>query len=292
VRGIEAGAKALGWKSKVMPLSNTDPGSSLDAAIAEKPDFIGMSGIPAAAIKSQLAKAAAAGIPVVSCGTTDPASADGYAAECQGTLVPMAEYLSRWIAADSNGEANVLAVTLPQFPALVSETEWFKSPAFRQICQNCSFDELGVTGEDLAEGKTGAKLVGYLQTHPEIDYVVFTVGDLATGVLPELKTAGISPSDVKLTAAVENEEVQAAIAKGEFSAATTSPNAYLGMTQIDAMARLSLDGKLSKQYQESIYNSMPTWVVDSPEAAEALGGELWEGPEGFERQFEALWGVH
>jgi len=95
VPGIEGGATALGWKSRVMPLSNTDPGSSLDAAIAESPDFIAMSGIPVAAIKSQLKKAAAAGIPVVSCGTTDRPSTDGYAAECQGTLVRRPNGLDR-----------------------------------------------------------------------------------------------------------------------------------------------------------------------------------------------------
>ena len=148
-----------------------------------------------------------------------------------------------------------------------------------------------MTTEDLAEGKVGTQLVGYLQSHPDVDYVVFTVGDLATGVLPGLKSAGISPSDVKLLAAVENAEVQEAIKNGDFSAATTSPNAYLGMTEIDAMARLALDGELSGAYQESIYNEMPTWVVDSPEAVKQLGGELWEGPENFEQQFEELWGV-
>jgi hypothetical protein len=40
--------------------------------------------------------------------------------------------------------------------------------------------------------------------------------------------------------------------------------------------------------------NMPTWVVDTPEAAEELlenSEGPWNGPQGFEEKFKELWGV-
>ena len=113
--GIQAGATALGWNSKVLVYKNADPGAGLQAAIQQHPNYIAITGIPTAAMKPQLAAAKTAGIPVLSCGTTDKPSPDGYAVECGGTLERDAQYLGSWVTRESGGKANVVAVSIPSF---------------------------------------------------------------------------------------------------------------------------------------------------------------------------------
>jgi hypothetical protein len=44
--------------------------------------------------------------------------------------------------------------------------------------------------------------------------------------------------------------------------------------------------------QEAEASVIPTWVVDTPEAAaELLPTEGWHGPDGFQDHFKELWGV-
>jgi len=288
---IEEAAEAIGWKARIMPLNNSDPGSSLSSAIAQKPDYIAMTGIPAAAMKPQLAEAAAKGIPVVSCGTTDPASPKGYQMECDGTLQPTAEYLGAWITNHSEGKAKVLGVSIPQFPALVSETEWLGSPGFEQMCPECGYEELAVTVEDLAQGVVGQKVIAYMQANPGIDYLYFTLGDLTIGVPEALKATGGEIGEATIVAALEDPFTIEGVIKGDVAATTPTPNEYMSWVMIDGLARISLEGKLSPEYQKNVYENIAVWVIDNPKAAESLPDNVWPGPENFQAQFKKLWGV-
>jgi ABC-type sugar transport system substrate-binding protein len=290
VGGIQQGAAALGWKSQVQVYKNSDPGAGLQQALQRKPDYIAITGIPAAAMKPELAAAAKAGIPVLSCGTTDQPAADGYSVECGGTLEHDAEYLGRWAINDSGGKAKVVAVSIPQFSALGTITDWFKKN-FKPMCSGCSFDELDVTVDDVGAGAVGQKIVGYLQSHPDVNYVLFTFADLSTGVAQTIKAAGLGDK-VKLIGAVENASVVKGVQTGTYKAWTLSPNEYMGMVMVDAAARLSVGQKLSQQYENSVYYN-PTWVLDAPQAAGQLGAtnDTWPGPANFVGQFKKLWHV-
>ena len=285
--GIQQGAAALGWNSKVLVYKNADPGAGLQSAIQQHPNYIAITGIPTAAMKPQLAAAKSAGIPVLSCGTTDKPSPDGYAIECGGSLERDAEYVGRWVTRDSGGKANVVAVSIPQFPALVTITDWFKHN-FSGMCSGCKFDELDVTVDDIGSGQVGSKIVAYLQAHPNVNYVLFTFADLATGVPQAIQSSGLA-HQVKLVGAVENEGIVKGV-PATYKAWTLSPNEYMGMVMVDAAARLSLGETLSPQYLDEIYHN-PTWVLDSGTEAKALAAtnNTWPGPTGYVEQFKKLW---
>jgi ABC-type sugar transport system substrate-binding protein len=250
-----------------------------------------MTGIPAAAMKPQLAEAAKKGIPVASCGTTDKAAPNGYAMECDGTLQPTAEYIGAWITNHSEGKGKILGVSIPQFPALVSETEWMTSPGFKEMCPQCSYEELAVTVEDLAQGSVGQKVVGVLQAHPEIDYVYATLGDLTVGVPEVLKSTGGALGEVTVVAALDDAFTVEGVANGKIAATTPTPNEYMSWVMIDGLARISLEGKLSPEYQKNVYENIATWVLDDPKLAESLPNQVWPGPENFQAQFRKLWGA-
>ena len=287
VPGVQAAAKALGWSAKVQVFKNANPGAGLQSAINERPDYIAITGIPAAALKPQLKAAAEADIPVISCATPDKPEPGGYAMQCGGSLEVDADYVGRWMVNDSGGDADMVAVTIPQFPVLNTETDWFKERLKGQ-CAGCSFDQLDVSVQDVGGGAVPQKVVAYLQSHPEVKYVYFTFNDLTRGVPAALRTAGLD-GKVKLVGAAGDASIMKEIGSTQ-SAWTIAPNVYSAWVMFDAMARLSVGESLSDEYASEVYTS-PTWVVDSAASAKLLEptGYDWYGPEGFEEQFKTLW---
>jgi ribose transport system substrate-binding protein len=289
VQGWKAATAALGWTANIEVFQPDAPGAALQQAISERPDYIAITGIPTAALKPQLAAAQQAGIPVISCATPDKPSPGGYAAECGGTLAGDAEDLARWAAHASNDNAKILAVTIPQYPVLNTETDWLKANLMG-LCSGCRFSELDVSVQDVAGGGVPQKVIAYLQSHPDTNYVYFTFNDLSRGVPAALRTAGLT-ANVKLIGAAGDASIMKQIGN-EQTAWTIAPNVYSAWVMVDAMARLSLGETLSPAYESAIYSS-PTWVVDSAQSAKVLAptGYDWYGPAGFDRQFKQLWHV-
>jgi len=287
VPGIQAATSALGWSAKTEVFKNAEPGSALQQAINEHPDYIAITGIPAAALKPQLAAATKVGIPVISCATPDKPSPGGYAVQCGGTLAPDADYVGRWAINDSGGNAHLVAVTIPQFPVLNTETDWLKANLER-LCSGCRFDQLNLTIDDVAGGAVSSKLIAFLQSHPDINYVYFTFNDLSRGVPDALKAAGFV-GKVKLIGAAGDAAIMKTIGRDQ-NAWTIAPNVYSAWVMVDAMARLATGQALSSDYTDKVYAS-PTWVVDSAGSAKRLAptGYDWYGPQGFQEKFKALW---
>ena len=58
---------------------------------------------------------------------------------------------------------------------------------------------------------------------------------------------------------------------------------------VDAALRLVDGGTVPDGYQQEM-QALPTYIVDTPEAAEQLAPAYdWEGPEGYQEQFKELW---
>ncbi len=76
--GVEAATEAAGWEFESLVFKASDPGGGIESAIQQSPDVIAITGIPSAAIESQLKAAAEAGIPVVTCspGPEEPSRED------------------------------------------------------------------------------------------------------------------------------------------------------------------------------------------------------------------------
>jgi ribose transport system substrate-binding protein len=290
VNGAKAATKALGWSTDFQVFKAAAPAAALSQAVARKPDYIFISGIPASVLKAPLAEAHAAKIPVFSAATPEEPSEEGFAYQVGGTLVPDAENIGKWIANDSGGKASIAAVTIPQFPVLNGETDWFKNE-FKQICPDCKYDQLDVTVDDVGAGAVPQKLTGYLQSHPDVNYVFFTFSDLGKGMGAVLKRSGLRDK-VKLTGCCGDSGNAQEIVKGDTDAWTIAPNEYSAYASYDAMARDSI-GMDYKANQDKVFGS-PSWVVDSADSANKYLKPTnfdWHGPEGFQDQFQRLWQV-
>jgi ribose transport system substrate-binding protein len=290
VNGAKQASKALGWNTRFQVFKNTAPAAALAEAVAQKPDYVFISGIPTAVLKAPLAQAHAAKIPVISAADPEKPSPTGFAYEVGGTLVPDAENVAKWIINDSGGKANILAVTIPQFPVLVGETTYLKNQV-PKLCPDCKYSELDVTVDDVGAGAVPQKLVGYLQAHPNVNYVFFTFNDLGKGMGKVLQRSGLRDK-VKLTGCCGDAGLAQEIAAGQTDAWTIAPNEYSSFAAYDAMARLSV-GEDPLKLEDKVFGS-PSWVVDSKAAVEKYlkpTGFDWHGPANYQSQFEKLWKV-
>ena len=147
---------------------------------------------------------------------------------------------------DSEGKANVGTVTIGEYPILTSEIEGIER-IFAE-CPECKLKTINVTAEEVGEGKVPAKVVAFLQTNPDIDYIEWTFSDLSTGVRPALEAAGLT--DKVTTVGVNaNPADLTELTKGEQAAWTMQPSKYGDWLTLDVAARLAL-GMPLEQYEK------------------------------------------
>ena len=290
---MEDAVNAAGWNLETVVFKATDPGGAIESAIQQSPDAIGITGIPSAAVEAQLASAAEAGIPVVTCspGPEDP-SPETYAAICSQTTQPDGENLALWAIKDSSGGANIVTVTIPSFPSLQTTVDGVHK-VVDEHCAGCSADELELTVEDLAGGQVASKLVAYLQSNPDTNYVLFNFADLEIGVPEALQAAGLRGQGEADRQRRRAAAVRGAGRGGGMDAAWVAyPAVYEGWQMVDSALRLVDGATLPDGYQEEL-SALPTYIVDTKEAAEELAPLYdWNGPAGYEEQFKELWLVN
>jgi ribose transport system substrate-binding protein len=287
-----AAAEALGWKVELITYTFAAPGAAFQQAIDSGVDYIATSGVALAQIEEQVALAEAQGIPIFECYSTDvPAGEENNLyAQCAGLLATdvVADTVSNWIIDDSGGDANVLMVTIRDFPILVAQEEAAQA-AFSERCPDCTTDVLSATIEDLGAGAVPQQVASYVQSNPDVDYIWFLFSNVSIGVSEALDSAGLLEGRNLVGTQAEVPQLQE-IVDGTNRAWSALPFEYAMWILVDQMARHAT-GVWSLE-QEAEASVIPTWVVDTPEAAaELLPTEGWHGPDGFQDHFKELWGV-
>jgi ribose transport system substrate-binding protein len=289
---FEAAIDALGWDSTIINYDFAAPGTAFQQAIDSGVDYIATSGVALAQIEEQVTAAKDAGIPIFECYSTDvPAGEENNLyAQCAGLLgtQAVADAMANWIIEDSGGDANILLVTIRDFPILVAQEDAVNT-AFAERCSGCTVDALSATIDDLGAGEIPQQVASYIQSNADVDYVWFLFSNVSLGVSDALSSAGLLEGRNLVGTQAELPQLQE-IAAGTNRAWTALPNAYSMWILVDQMARHATG--VWDIEQEKVASVLPTWVVATPEAAnELIPNEAWNGPEGFEDSFKELWGV-
>ncbi len=123
--GSKAATEALGWELIVISSKSADPGPAFQQAIDAGVDFIASSGEPLALYEEQAQAAKDAGIKILSCFDTElpePETTNIYTQCGDATFVEKTgPLMADWAIVDSQGAANVLIVSIPDFPVLVRD---------------------------------------------------------------------------------------------------------------------------------------------------------------------------
>ena len=292
--GYKAATAAIGWDLVVIPAKSTDPSAAFQQAIDAGADYITITGSPYATYKDQALAAAAKGISVFSCYSTDTPSVEAnMLTECGDTNLVggAAPLMADFAIVDSNSKANVLFVTINDFTVLKAEGVAFKSE-LNKNCPDCIYQELNVTLADLLAGKIPGAIASQLQANSKLNYLMYSFGDLPGGVADALKAAGLD-KQVKVIGGDWSKSDLPLLIDGTQLAWNADPKAYAAWLTIDAMARLATGTSPADLVKfERQFAGLQTFVLTDKTMAQQIfdaGGD-WM-PEGAPEAFKKLWGM-
>lgn len=184
---------AVRWKPQVFD-QGTAPqkiGAAWNQVVRLKPDGVMNIGIPKAAIANQLKKLEAADIPVVNAAVGDQPG-DGQVAILSGpeTATPVGASQADAIVAEVGDEANVVYHTSPEFPVTSVYKKGFVD-RMKELCSSCKVEDLDLSAAGAATGENVTKIVNYLRSHPDVNYLAGNDG-VMVGVPNGLRAAGLS----------------------------------------------------------------------------------------------------
>jgi ABC-type sugar transport system substrate-binding protein len=276
--------KNLGWTVKTIVFKTGQPQDAMTQAVnSPGVEYVNISGIPTSIIKPQLKVAAEKGIIVIKGedpGPAEPPTVPVAISNSLGNSELPAEGLMHWVINDSEGKANVVVIGLPEIPT-VQPTPKTAERVAEEECPECKVEELAVTGEELGAGTVPAKVIAYLQSHPETDYVWGAFGNLTLGVPQAIKTAGLAEKVKVITMnGIEPAEAEA-LKNGEIQAYNVAAQGEYSTMAADAIIR-SAEGL---PFPQKIYEEAPQSWLCTPETAEECK-EFETFPHGFLEQME------
>ena len=256
--GQAAGARLLGWKYETIQEGTgpEDPEQALNLAIAMKPSGIIYYTSPRQSMAAGLAKAKAAGIPIVTSATPDanPPAAPIIAQynDSAAQLAPIGVGLADYVAVNSNLNANVALVTLPVYSVLGAFDTSFQRE-LKATCSRCTITQVPQQLTDLGTN-TPSSIVNAIRRNPSINYVIFDCGCAAAGVTSALRAAGLNSvilgGEGPLTPSIK--EMQ----EGDNEVWGALPLESMGMGLIDTFARYFNGQSLSP-----IVTEPPQWQL-------------------------------
>jgi ribose transport system substrate-binding protein len=237
-QGVVQAAAALGWHTREIALTDT-PANYKESwqQIVQNPG----SGIaylpilPDATITPDLSQMKKAGVPVVA--ITDPNNPiPGVSAviDSPSNLARQGEAEADWVIQDAGKPVKTVFVYDPSFVSIAAAYNGYHQ-GLTKYCPKCSATVLKVNAAQIGPA-LAQQVVSYLQSNPDVGYVVFGLGDYATGVPAALRSAGIA-NQVKVVVRGATTTNLADLKSGGIAAAFTDETYEAGWRAVDAILR-------------------------------------------------------
>ena len=279
-------AADLGWKYKDLQ-SGTTPASqqaAMASAIQLNPAGILTSGIPNSTLTTQLALATSKGIWVNS--SADTSSPVGAMFDTSisnpAQLAQWGKMVAAYVVVQSNGKAVVQEFTLPIFPILVDFDTAFDA-AMKVWCPACKVTTTPQQGSAIGT-TTPQAVVSAVTRAPSTNWLIFDLGDLATGVSAALAAAGLHGLSIGgLTADTPN---IAGLKSGKEDVWTAYSLPIVAYRQVDSMAR-KFEG------MSTLIAALPTQLMTQQNVNSLVVDSQgnYVGVANFSSQFLTLWHV-
>jgi len=241
---VKSAADHLGVDVQIISTGATPDSitKAFNAGVAANPDGMVASTIPSVLWSKQAQQLKEKGIPVITnAASVSPKEADAVVAQFYDDKVTASVGVqdANFVIADSDGKAKTAYVFTPEFQGLFPQVNAYRDK-LKADCPDCSFERIDVKSTDVGKVIPG-RVVSYLQQHPDVKYVIFQYGDLATGVPQALKNAGIE--GVKLVSSGGGPVNYQYIQAGEQDRDLSLYLDVYGWQIMDAMARAMLGDK-------------------------------------------------
>lgn len=281
---IKEATDALGWN--LTTISNDGTPEKVKAAwqqiLRTKPDGVIYTATDRAIFDAELTQAAALGIEVVACCTTDPPDGEklDYVIGKPEHSKNVGRLLAAWVIEQSAGEGDAVYVDLSAFKILGTIRESFETTV-AELCPGCSTDKLDIPITALGKDVTD-RIVSYLRSHPNVKYVVLSVdGALGAGLPAGLKAAGLN--DIKVIGEGPDETTLQYIAGGQQSATVTFPYYEEMFSLVDALARKFAGVPMEEKVL------VPDWIVTADNLPTA--DKIFPVVADVKEQYFKLWAV-
>ena len=277
-------AADAGWKYKDLVTSTTPSAiqAAFNSAVQLNPAGIVITGIPKAALGPGLALATQKGIWVNTSGTTDQPSGALYNTSIASTsgTVQYGKEVAAYVVAQSDGKAVIQDFSLPEFPIVHVFDTAFEA-AVKQWCPSCKVTEHPQLSTDIGT-KTPQAVVSAVTRDPSTNWLIFDIGDLATGVNAALSAAGLHGLHIGGNAA-DLPQIQALKDKTQ--------DVWIGYT-LPIAAYRQVDSLIRKFEGTPILNAnLPSQLItqDSVGSIAADSTGHYVGVADFRDQFKKLW---
>lgn len=168
---------------------------AFQAAFDYQPDVLIQDAIDPATWTSQLNQFKDAGIPVVSWTIPNEPAADGISAVFNGgdTFRTVGRIMADYVIAKSEGTANAVIFYPPEYTVFTGLAEDFVDEVNTQ-CPGCTVEAVSAPASEIGS-QLPNRVVSFVQSNPDTDWVVGAFGSVLIGVPQALRAAGIDGID-------------------------------------------------------------------------------------------------
>ncbi len=281
---IKQGAADLGWTAEAIGTDGSPEQlqNAFETALRQGADGIILNAVNRDAVAKQIEKAEQQGVAFVTCCSIE-AEGDGILRNVAGkeNSARIGEKLAAQIVADSDGKADTLFVNISAFQILQALAGQIET-SYKDFCADCGYATLDIPAASLGKDAPD-RIVSYLRSHPQVNYVVLSVSNaLGAGLPAALKAAGLADK-VKLVGQSGDTLTFQDMAAGNIESVVPFDYYAVDYLMLDALAR-HFAGVPVEQAQP------PTWIVTPDNMpAEATEG-LFPVVESYRDEFNQLWG--
>jgi ABC-type sugar transport system substrate-binding protein len=191
---IKQGAADLGWTAETIGTDGSPEQlqNAFKTALRQGADGVIINAVNRASVAKQIEQAKKQGVAFVTSASVDEPG-DGILANIadKRNSGNIGEHLAAQIVADSNGKANTLFVNISAFQILKALGDQF-SGSYKKYCPDCKYDALDIPVTSLGKDAPD-RIVSYLRSHPQVNYVVLSVSNaLGAGLPAALRAAGLA----------------------------------------------------------------------------------------------------
>lgn len=234
-------APEIGWTAKAVTFDGSVEDLNRKAMDAiETSEIVQVDGIDPAAVQGPIKAAKAKGVLFEIASIAEaPESVPGFGATPYGgdTFAQIGELAAYNIMKSTNCKGSVAVFTLPT-PALKASAASLAA-TLKKECEDCKSSYTEIQFADIGSPAATNTVVSKLQSDASTNFAYFTLGDLAVGLGPALKQAGV---DVQVGGAIPNTQNLATLKQGDNAFWLALPQKTSAYIILDTAAR-ALDTK-------------------------------------------------